>query len=247
MKKILYLLLLTSQVFFAQSNFDAGNTFYKKGNYQEAISFYEQVLLTKKHSADLYFNLGNCYYKLNQVAPAVYNYEKALLLSPMDAEIQNNLKFAQKLQIDDINSAQTVGFNKVIEDFTSSLHYNTWAWFAVFLAFVFLLSFLGYYFSQRTAYKRFYFIGMFLVPLLILVTVSAALSEKNRIANDKPAIVFAEIAPVKAEPKQDLPDAFLLHEGSKVFIKENLDQWVKIQLIDGTEGWMLKSNVKELK
>ena len=92
MKNLLYILLLTTQVFFAQKGFENGNALYQKGKYQEAIKAYETELFAKNQSAELYFNIGNCYYKLNKVAPSIYNYEKALLLNPDDVEIQNNLK-----------------------------------------------------------------------------------------------------------------------------------------------------------
>ena len=59
MKKTLYLLLLTSQFFFAQSGFEKGNTLYQKGKYEEAIAAYETILESKKESAELYFNLAN--------------------------------------------------------------------------------------------------------------------------------------------------------------------------------------------
>ena len=161
MKNILYLLLLTTQTFFAQNGFEKGNALYQNGKYEQAITAYESVLNTKEHSAELYFNLGNCYYKLNKVAPSIYNYEKALLLHPEDAEIQNNLKFAQKLQIDEIKDIPNVGFSKLIHDFTSDFHYNTWAWISVVLSTLFLLFFMGYYFSQIAFYKRMFFFGMF--------------------------------------------------------------------------------------
>jgi tetratricopeptide (TPR) repeat protein len=247
MKKILYILLLISQVFFAQNGFEAGNKAYQKGNYQEAITAYESILTSKKESAEVYFNLGNCYYKLNKVAPAIYNYEKALLLNPNDVEIQNNLKFAQKLQIDDIKTIEKVGFNKVIQDFTSSYHYNTWGWIVVGLSVLFLLFFVGYYFSQVTIFKRIFFIGMFAILFGLLLSVFSAIFEKQQFANDQPAIIFAEVAPVKAEPKSDAVDAFILHEGTKVFIQEPLDNWLKIELPDGTEGWIENTAVKRLK
>ena len=247
MKNILYILLLFSQVFFAQNSFEIGNKAYQKGNYQEAITSYESLLASTKESADVYFNLGNCYYKLNKVAPAIYNYEKALLLNPNDIEIQNNLKFAQKLQIDDIKDVPKVGFNKVIQDFTSSYHYNTWAWIAVGFSSLFLLFFVGYYFSQLTLSKRIFFIGMFVILFGLLLSVFAAIFEKQHYVSDQPAIVFAEVAPVKPEPKTDAADAFVLHEGTKVYIQETLDNWLKIELPDGTEGWIDAGNVKKLK
>ncbi|MEY3498895.1 MAG: hypothetical protein RL308_564 [Bacteroidota bacterium] len=247
MKNLLYILLLTTQIFFAQSGFENGNALYQKGKYQESITAYESLFRTKKESAELYFNIGNCYYKLNKVAPAIYNYEKALLLNPDDAEIQNNLKFAQKLQIDDIKTVEKVGFNKLIQDFTNTFHYNTWGGIAVGLSLLFLLFFVGYYFSQITVSKRLFFLGMFFVMLLLVVSVAAAIFEKNQYNNDQPAIVFSEVIGVKSEPKNNATDAFMLHEGTKVYVIESLENWDKIQLTDGTEGWIENSAIKRLK
>jgi tetratricopeptide (TPR) repeat protein len=247
MKNLLYIILLTSHVFFAQKGFENGNALYQKGKYQEAIKAYETELAANKQSAELYFNIGNCYYKLNKVAPSIYNYEKALLLNPDDTEIQNNLKFAQKLQIDDIKTVEKVGFNKVIQDFTNTFNYNTWGGITVGLSILFLLCFAGYYFSQITVSKRLFFVGMFSVLLLLLVSVAAAIFEKNQFNNDQPAIVFSEVASVKSEPKVGAADAFMLHEGTKVYILETLDNWNKIQLTDGNEGWIENNAIKRLK
>ena len=247
MKKILFILLLTTQVFFAQNGFEKGNALYQKGNYKDAITAYESVLDSKKQSAELYFNLGNCYYKLNKVAPSIYNYEKALVINPNDVEIQNNLKFAHKLQIDEIKEMPKVGFAKLIRDFTANFHYNTWAWISVSFAFLFLLFFLGYYFSQITVSKRIFFFGMFIVVFLILISVLAALFEKNNYDTEKPAIVFAEVVAVKSEPKTSSSDVLVLHEGTKVYVLEVLDNWKKIQLTDGTEGWIENNAIKEVK
>jgi tetratricopeptide (TPR) repeat protein len=247
MKNLLYIILLTSHVFFAQKGFENGNALYQKGKYQEAIKAYETELAANKQSAELYFNIGNCYYKLNKVAPSIYNYEKALLLNPDDTEIQNNLKFAQKLQIDDIKTVEKVGFNKVIQDFTNTFNYNTWGGITVGLSILFLLCFVGYYFSQITVSKRLFFVGMFSVLLLLLVSVAAAIFEKNQFNNDQPAIVFSEVASVKSEPKVGAADAFMLHEGTKVYIVETLDNWNKIQLTDGNEGWIENNAIKRLK
>ena len=247
MKKIIFILLLTTQVFFAQNGFDKGNALYQKGKYEQAVTAYESVLKTKEHSAELYFNLGNCYYKLNKVAPANYNYEKALLLHPNDREIQNNLKFAQKLTIDEVKDIPKVGFSKLIHNFTAVFHYNTWAWISVLLSTLFLLFFMGYYFSQIAFYKRFFFFGMFALVVLVLISVSTAISEKNDYENEKPAIVFEETAEVKSEPQKASPAVFSLHEGTKVLVQETLSNWKKIQLTDGTEGWIEKTAIKEVK
>ncbi|MGG7034865.1 MAG: tetratricopeptide repeat protein [Flavobacterium sp.] len=247
MKHLLYLLLFISQIGFAKNGFNDANELYRKGQYQQATTIYEQILSSKKHSAELYFNLGNCYYKMKKVAPAIYNYEKALLLNPNDKSIKTNLKFAQKMRIDDIKEVPNVGFNRVILDFTSAFHYNTWAWLAVGFSILFLCCFLGYYFSSTTLLKRLFFGLMFLCLIAIVSSSGAGIIERNNYQNDHPAIVFVDIVAVKTEPKTESQDAFVLHEGTKVQILEKLDNWCKIVLSNDTEGWIEKSYIKEIK
>lgn len=247
MKNILYLFLLSTQFFFAQNGFEKGNTLYEKGSYADAAVAYESVLNSNQHSAELYFNLANTYYKLNKVAPAIYYYEKALVLNPKDQESQNNLKFANKRTIDEIKIIPKVGFAKLVRDFTGIYHYNTWAWATIGLATLFLLFFIGYYFLQITVWKRLFFIGMFLAILLMLITVSSAIFEKKYFDTEKPAIIFAEMANVKSEPRDGGKPLFLLHEGTKVYVEEVIGKWKKIQLTDGSEGWIESSSIKEVK
>jgi SH3-like domain-containing protein len=106
---------------------------------------------------------------------------------------------------------------------------------------------MGYYFSQIAFYKRVFFFGMFALVLLLLISVSTAISEKNDFENEKPAIVFGEANEVKSEPQKASPTVFSLHEGTKVFVQETLSNWKKIQLTDGTEGWIEKTAIKEVK
>jgi tetratricopeptide (TPR) repeat protein len=247
MKNIFYILLLTTQVFFAQNGFQSGNDLYQKGEYEEAVRAYENVLKANKQSSELYFNIGNSYYKLNKVAPAIYNYEKALLLSPNDSEILTNLRFAQKRTIDEVKVIPKVGFGKLLRDFTAIYNYNTWAWISVSFSVLFLLSFIGYYFSLMTLSKRIFFFGMFIIFVMLMISVVAAIFEKSHYKNEIPAVVFAEMVEVKSEPQNLSSNVVTLHEGTKVYVKETLENWKKIQLTDGTEGWIQTSAIKEVK
>ncbi|KFF04800.1 tetratricopeptide repeat protein [Flavobacterium reichenbachii] len=248
MKNIVYLFLLISQVFFAQSSFEKGNSLYKDSKFDEAAQVYEGIIKeNKEQSAELYFNLANSYYKLNKTALSIYNYEKALVLKPNDPATLNNLKFAKKLTIDEIKEVPKVGFEKLIQNFTGIFDYNTWAKISVGIAFLFLLSFIGYYFSTLTLSKRIYFIGMFIFLLALVLSVSAGMTEKNHFDNDRPAIVFSEFSEVRSEPQKGSAGIILLHEGAKVYVMETVGTWKKIELTDGTEGWIEASTIKEVK
>jgi tetratricopeptide (TPR) repeat protein len=247
MKKILYIFILIFQISLAQTAFEQGNKFYEKENYQAAISSFENVVNSGKQSAELYFNLGNCYYKLHQVAPSIYNYEKALLLSPNDIEVKTNLEFARKMAIDDIKVVPKVGFSKLLADFTSKYYYDTWAWIAVAFAFLFLLFFVGYYFSHSTVLKRIFFFGMFLWLIGIGLSVASGFYEKGRMDNERPAIIFAVNVILKSEPKSNGQEVALLHEGTKVYILESIANWKKVELTDETTGWIEEGAIKEIK
>jgi len=95
--------------------------------------------------------------------------------------------------------------------------------------------------------KRIYFFGMFGLLFLLLISVLAAISERNEYEAERPAIVFAEMVLVKSEPQKSSNTVFTLHEGTKVFVQETLENWQKIQLTDGTEGWIEKTTIKEVK
>lgn len=247
MKKIVYIFVLFSQVFWAQTAFEKGNKLYQEGKYNEAIAAYESILKSGQESADVYFNLGNCFYKQNKVASAIFNFEKALLLRPSDSEFQNNLAYAQKMTIDEIIEVPKVGFGKIIRDVTASFHYDTWAWISVVLAMLFLACFLGYYFSNTTLLKRTFFSSMLFVLLFVIISIAAGFAEKSHSENEKQAIVFAEVVKVKSEPKSASQDVFVLHAGTKVNVLESLNNYKKIQLLDLKEGWIEKSAIKELK
>lgn len=224
-----------------------GNSFYQKDQYEQAIEAYQKAITTDYQSAEVYFNLGNSYYKLKQIAPAVYNYEMALLLKPNDAEIITNLKYAQRMTLDDIKEVPKVGFANLIKSFVNTLHYDTWAWLGVGSFFVMLLSFMGYYFGATTVQKRIFFIFIFVAIAIGIVSIAAGFKNKSIIDKEVYAVVFTDVVKVNSEPKATAEEAFTLHEGTKVLVLDSNHTWSKIQIQDGKQGWILDKDIKKLK
>ncbi len=252
MKKLLFILfvVITPAVMAqnARAVFDNANKLYTEEKYAEAAAQYELIVdRYKEHSADLYYNLGNSYYKLNKVGPAVYNYEKGLMLEPGNNAIANNLKFAHQMMLDEVREVPLAGFSHLVQGFTGQLSYDTWAWMAVGFGFLFLAAFAGYYFIPNPLYKRILFFVMLLMLLLMIVSASSGFYEKERLANERPAIVFATAVPVKGEPKTNASDAATIHEGTKVYVLEELGEWKRVVLPDGNDGWIESAAIKELK
>lgn len=88
---------------------------------------------------------------------------------------------------------------------------------------------------------------MFVFFIFIFISILAAFFEKSYFDNERPAIIFAEKSDVTSEPRNGDKPIFVLHEGTKVFVFETIGRWKKIQLTDGTEGWIESSAIREVK
>lgn len=248
MKRLLFLLLLICAPMLGQNNalFEKANEAYNAGNYPEAVSRYSEVLKNGEESAELYFNLGNAHYKLNHIAESVYNYEKALLLDPADKSIKNNLEFAQNMVIDDIKVVPKSGLSNFITSALSIFSFNGWAWIVIFGVVIFSVLFLLYYFSIASKWKRVFFAGAITAVVISFISLIFAFYLYNVAQSKEFAIVFAEEVPVRNEPNLRGNELFLLHEGTKVQILNTFQDWVQLELANGSTGWMDKSSIKFL-
>ena len=249
MKHLLYILiLLVSMSTFGQNQglFDQGKERYKAEKYQEAIDAWLKIVASGEHSAALYFNLGNGNYELNNIGPSIYFYEKALQLDPTDSEIRNNLRFAQNATIDVIEPLPRTVFSKWYSNVSGILTYEGWALATVIFSSSFVALFLLYYFSFSESRKRLMFVSSMFMVLFLLGSLTMAFRTYSDYTKNNPAIIFAESTEVKNGPTIGSEIAFMLHEGTKVQILERDNEWVRIRLVNGKDGWILESDIKEL-
>ena len=249
MKKYIFLLFFISNFAFAQNAerlFIDANDFYKKEQYQKALELYKQIDSLGVHSSELYHNLGNTYYKLNKVGPSIYYYEKALLLNPQNEDVQNNLVFARRLSLDNIEELPKTVFQKFNSNYLQKLSYNQWAMVVVGFSFLVSLFFLIYYFSSSSSIKRLFFIMSLIATILLVVSTVITFNQYSFAKNNKVAIVFAEETEIRNAPTFNSEKVFTLHEGTKVIVLDMIDEWKKIKIADGKIGWIIAEEIKEL-
>lgn len=249
MKKLfLILAFLLSTVSFGQNNalFEQGKDLYKAEKYQEAISVWMKILNNEVHSPELYFNLGNAHYKMSNVGPSIYYYEKALQLSPNDSEIKNNLAFAQNATVDAIEPLPTTIFKKWYITISEILAYDSWAKVSIIISLSAIVLFLLYYFSYSERKKRLFFVSSLSLFFVLFISIAMTYTTYNEAMKKNPAIIFAESSEVRSEPNLGSETAFTLHEGTKVQITIKEDDWARISLVDGKDGWIPLSDLKEL-
>jgi uncharacterized protein YgiM (DUF1202 family) len=76
-----------------------------------------------------------------------------------------------------------------------------------------------------------------LLPVFLIVSVSN-IYRIYQLKTDLKAIVVTEKADVLSGPGPDNPTLFSIHEGLKVKVQNQLDQWVQISLENGWTGWI---------
>ncbi|MDN3618310.1 tetratricopeptide repeat protein [Polaribacter undariae] len=249
MKRIFFLLLIIANSVTAQnvdSLFVSANNLYKDGKFSEAIEFYKQIETKELVSSELYYNLGNSYYKLNKVGPAIYYYEKALILDPLNADVKNNLVFAKRLALDNIEELPKTVLQKFKINYLQKLSYNQWAIVVVVFSILGSFLFLIFYFADGPTKKRFYFTTSIISFILLIASLFITYNQYNFALNNKEAIVFAEETDVRNAPTLNSEEIFTLHEGTKIIVLDGVDEWKKVKINDGRLGWIHAEDIKLL-
>lgn len=237
MKRIVFLLLCCGWISVGAVTVDEANMAYQNGDYADAAMMYEQ-LLAEGCAPELYYNLGNAYYKQNEIGKSILNYERALRLRPFYKDASYNLNVARERIVDNVEDTQrsflVVWFDSLIHMFSS----NMWAYGSIITLLIASVCFLLFAFSRRLIGRKvaFHFAWVMLL-LCVLCGVFSGVTYHRFTARSE-AVVMQGVATVKSSPDVSGTDLFLLHEGTKVSIKEQLGDWNEIELPNGNRGWI---------
>lgn len=219
---------------------------YKKGNYQQAIRDYQE-LLKKGVSADLYYNLGNAYYRTDNITQAILAYERAALLSPGDEDIRFNLQFARSKTIDKITPESEMFFKTWYYSVVNFTSVDTWAVCGLVAIAVALVLVLMYLFSDRMLIRKVGFYGAAFLLVFSLLSIVFACQQKSDLENRTGAIVVSPTVSVKKTPSKTGTDVFVIHEGTRVdIVDKSMRDWSGVRLADGREGWILSKHIEEI-
>ena len=229
-----------------ESLFELANQKYADGSFEEAISSYEEILATGHSSAALYYNLGNAYYKTNQVTRAILNYERALLLSPGDEDIKYNLDIANQLVADKINSLPEFFLTKWFKQIRTGMSADSWALTSIASFAITALFALLFFFLRNRAVRKLSLAATVLFLIISGTTLVFGSLQHKQFSERNTAIIFSPSVTAKSSPDQGGTDLFVLHEGVKVWITDQLNDWVEIQLADGNKAWIREDDLERI-
>lgn len=226
--------------------FQRANQLYKATQYEESAAIYREILSNGLVSAELYYNLGNAEYRKGDFAQAILNYERALRLSPADNDIKENLALAKSKTTDNINERPRFFLSRWASDINHRFSANRWG--AICIIFVVLVCVAVSFFFMSKSYrirKASFFVGILLVFLLAAAIANAIVSN-NRLDSHDEAIITTPAVSIKSSPDGSSAEKYILHEGTKIFIKDMVEDWAKIELEDGNTGWISSSDYETI-
>lgn len=251
MRKVLFILLgflITGRTFAFDANatFAKANEAYAQEMYAEAIELYEQIIAVKYESAELYFNLGNAYFKQGEIPSAILNYEKAKKLKPNDDDIDFNLNVANTKIVDKIEPVPELFLWQWWRSFCNIFSADTWAKTSVAFMILFFILLGLYLFSKLMPIRKTAFYSGIIILFLSLFTFIVAYQKYHVLTAQQEAIVFSPTITIKSSPNPNSVDLFVLHEGSKVKIIEQVGEWSEIKIANGSVGWLPNEALKKI-
>jgi tetratricopeptide (TPR) repeat protein len=232
--------------FNTDSVFNEANRNYINQNYEEAIEQYKSILDQGYESAELYYNLGNAYYKITNYPKAILFYEKALLHDPRNKNIKFNLAKAQIYIVDKINEIPEFIIKKWWHVVVTWFRSDFWAKLSLLSFVIGIVGLLIFSLTKKISLRRTgFYTGLILILFSIFSFIMAA-EAKSVLINSNGAIVMTPTVTVKGSPSNSSTDLFIIHEGTKVYILDEFDEWFEIKLSDGKQGWLLKTDIEPI-
>jgi hypothetical protein len=222
----------------AEDKFRIGSESFSAGDYEKALESWTDIYKTGYRSAELDYNIGNAYFKLNNIPAAILFYERAYLLKPGDEDINYNLQIARTLEVDRFEEIPVLFFIRWYNLLALSLTSNTWARSSI-ITFILCLIFVSvYFYTSKYRLKVLGFWLSLLLAVVSLVTLTLTLRNKDLVYDSPKAIIFSPAVSGKSSPDNSGTDLFVLHEGTRVIVEDEVGEWYEIRLSDGNKGWI---------
>lgn len=223
----------------------AGVQAYTDGKFSDASAAWTSIEESGQKSAKLYYNLGNAWFKQGNYPKAILNYERALRLDPSYSDARYNLEFTSNFVQDKIEPVPEFILKSVARKVCYVMGSNAWAViFLVLLAAALVMGLLFLLGSSVGKRRAGFYCGIVLL-LLSAGALSFSIWQKSDSVKTDTAIVMSPVSSVKSSPSSgSSKDLFVIHEGTKVTILDEVGSWKNIALADGRQGWITSNELE---
>ncbi|MBB4078415.1 tetratricopeptide (TPR) repeat protein [Lewinella aquimaris] len=247
-RPIVFFLLLATSLCGAQDTYTLASAQQEleAADYLHAVEILDSIERTGVVSADFYHALGNARFESGQIGPAILAYERGLRLRPGNKDLLNNLRYVREeagLTLPDIPDFFLLRWWKV-----AGAAMGTTTAYALSLVFWWLAvaGTVWWYLRRRQMEEKRRFA---LLPLSVIGMVLAAtffLLGRSRYAYlhaTEEAVLTAPAATLRVSPTAAGSVEAELEAGHKVRIVDEVNRFVKVQLVDGRQGYLLRESL----
>ena len=221
-------------------HYEKGLDAYLNNQYELAIQEFETVLDNNWASPELYYNLGNAYYRNGNISGSVWAYESCLSLSPTHADAGYNLELANLKVKDRVVLPDPPIYLKWYMGIKENYSPSTWINITLFI--LFLLSILVTASRILPVVSLHYIPGMFITLFFCSLFFTLHSIWTGNSVNQ--GIIYDPVVEARSEPNTFSDQLFKIHEGLKVSVNRISDNWMAIELLDGTAGWIEKHQIR---
>ena len=220
----------------------AGIQAYSEGRWSEAREAWEGVVSMGLLSPQLCYNLGGACFKDGDLAHSILWYERALKLDPSYKDARHNLEYAQSFAQDRIDVIPEFFLRGWLRTMRSWMSSDAWAVLAIVFFAIFLAMLLLFLLASGSARVCGFFVGI-LMLLLSLGAGGFSASSRAQSLNNKRLVITVPVSVARSAPDSASgTELFILHEGSPAVLTDEVGNWIKIELSDGRQGWISKTD-----
>ena len=259
---IVILLCILCNFMAYSASMEEADSAYMNGNYEKALSIYEEVASEQGVSAALLYNMGNSYFETDNYGKAMLCYQRARRLDPSSSLINSNLRYLEE-KVKDINRGELGGkrlrldedeptffqsiHNKIAKDVSS----NLWAVWGGISFILMVVCCLAYMFMESVIIRKIGFFGALSFLSICIILMICAFTSAYAYSQSDEGIITAYKVALQNDPGETSGhEQGVLSRGTKVrIIAEEADAegnvtWYKIRLNSDFVGWVNASDLE---
>ncbi len=218
--------------------FVRANDAYEGGRFEQAVELFQSLVDAGYGDRAVHYNLGNARLRNGELGGAIAAYRRSLDDAPNDPEARANLDFARGQTADQLAPPGPTPLARTLFFW----HYGfsrRGLQLVGGAAMIVLCAALGYGLFRGSEWTRW-------VAITAAVPLAAAVGSLV-ISEAAPGEVAVVTAPeVEAYSGTDRASVvrFRLHDGAELVVLETREEWVRIALPEGDQGWLPKASVE---
>ncbi len=126
------------------------------------------------------------------------------------------------------------------------LNSDTWSYISLLLLAFTAILLLSFRFGPSSRFRKISFFVAMASLLLGICSGYFSLNQKLIYSKRDTAVIMSQVSTIKSAPDNSGKTLFILHEGTKVQLLEELGQWKRVELADGRQGWIISIDIETI-